>query len=160
MGARITARVDRPPRGGIREIVVRMAGENPRWGYTRIQGALYHPGHEIGRNTVSISTASVPPVFGLGVPPPRRSSARIHGPFDKDQVTRTPTSLKDIPHPKEKARARFTLAAWPWGEGETASRPNKSLLSTPRPLGPVAVALDHDLVGTVRQPIQRRGSQD
>jgi putative transposase len=43
----------RPPTPeGIREIVVRMARENPRWGYTRIQGALYHLGHQIGRNTV------------------------------------------------------------------------------------------------------------
>ncbi len=29
-----------------------MARENPRWGYTRIRGALYNLGHEIGRNTI------------------------------------------------------------------------------------------------------------
>ena len=29
-----------------------MAVENPRWGYTRIRGALANLGHEIGRNTV------------------------------------------------------------------------------------------------------------
>jgi putative transposase len=29
-----------------------MACENPRWGYTRIRGALYNLGHEIGRNTI------------------------------------------------------------------------------------------------------------
>ena len=29
-----------------------MAGDNPRWGYTRIQGALRNLGHEIGRNTI------------------------------------------------------------------------------------------------------------
>jgi hypothetical protein len=29
-----------------------MARENPRWGYTRIRGALYNVGHEIGRNTI------------------------------------------------------------------------------------------------------------
>jgi transposase InsO family protein len=34
------------------ELVLRMARENPRWGYTRIQGALGHLGHEVGRNTV------------------------------------------------------------------------------------------------------------
>jgi transposase InsO family protein len=29
-----------------------MALENPRWGYTRIRGALMNLGHEIGRNTI------------------------------------------------------------------------------------------------------------
>jgi putative transposase len=29
-----------------------MARDNPRWGYTRIRGALYNLGHEIGRNTI------------------------------------------------------------------------------------------------------------
>ena len=34
------------------ELVVRMAVENPRWGYTRLRGALANLGHEISRNTV------------------------------------------------------------------------------------------------------------
>jgi transposase len=33
-------------------LVVRMAKENERWGYTRIMGALKNLGHEIGRNTI------------------------------------------------------------------------------------------------------------
>jgi transposase InsO family protein len=36
----------------IRDLVVRMARDNPRWGYTRIRGALGNLGHEIGRNTI------------------------------------------------------------------------------------------------------------
>jgi putative transposase len=36
----------------IADLVVRMARENPRWGYTRIRGALANLGHEIARNTV------------------------------------------------------------------------------------------------------------
>ena len=36
----------------IADLVVQMALENPRWGYTRIRGALANLGHEIGRNTV------------------------------------------------------------------------------------------------------------
>ena len=36
----------------IAELVVKMALENPRWGYTRIRGALANLGHEIARNTV------------------------------------------------------------------------------------------------------------
>ena len=33
-------------------LVVRMAVENPQWGYTRSRGALSNPGHEIARTTV------------------------------------------------------------------------------------------------------------
>ena len=37
----------------IAELVVRMAVENPQWGYTRLQGALYNLGHEVGRGTIA-----------------------------------------------------------------------------------------------------------
>jgi len=36
----------------IRDLVLRMARENPKWGYTRIRGALANLGHDIGRTTV------------------------------------------------------------------------------------------------------------
>ena len=36
----------------IEELILKMARENPRWGYTRIRGALYNLGHEISRNTI------------------------------------------------------------------------------------------------------------
>ncbi len=37
----------------IQELVVRMASENPRWGYTRIRGALSNLGHEVARGTIA-----------------------------------------------------------------------------------------------------------
>ena len=46
-----------PGRPGVmREIatlILRMAQENPGWGYTRIQGALANLGHKVGRGTVA-----------------------------------------------------------------------------------------------------------
>jgi hypothetical protein len=33
-------------------LVVRMAQENPTWGYTRLRGGLQHLGHDVGRNTI------------------------------------------------------------------------------------------------------------
>jgi len=37
----------------IRQLVVRMAEENPTWGYTRMQGALKNLGHQVGRSTIA-----------------------------------------------------------------------------------------------------------
>jgi hypothetical protein len=37
----------------IRQLVGRMAEENPTWGYTRIQGALKNLGHHVGRSTIA-----------------------------------------------------------------------------------------------------------
>ena len=36
----------------IAALVVRMATENPTWGYTRIRGGLKHLGHDVARNTI------------------------------------------------------------------------------------------------------------
>jgi hypothetical protein len=37
----------------ISDLVVRMARENRRWGYTRIEGALHNLGHRVSRTTIS-----------------------------------------------------------------------------------------------------------
>ncbi len=36
----------------IEQLIIRIAGDNPRWGYTRIRGALNNLGHEVARNTI------------------------------------------------------------------------------------------------------------
>ena len=60
----------RPGRPGImREIsslILRMATENPTWGYTRIQGALKNLGHDVARSTVAkvLKDHGIPPTPG------------------------------------------------------------------------------------------------
>jgi transposase InsO family protein len=66
-------RVGRP--GVLREIrtlTVRMARENPTWGYRRIQGALTNLGHRVARSTI----ATILRAEGIGPVPERPASWR------------------------------------------------------------------------------------
>jgi len=48
----------------IRRLVVRMAEENPTWGYTRIVGALKNVGHQVSRSSIAriLKAHGIPPV--------------------------------------------------------------------------------------------------
>jgi hypothetical protein len=56
----------------IKELAIRMAKENPTWGYTRIVGALANLGHDVARTTV----AKILKAAGIAPAPERPSSWR------------------------------------------------------------------------------------
>ena len=56
----------------ISSLILRMARENPAWGYTRIQGALKNLGHDVARSTV----AKVLKAHGIPPAPDRPTSWR------------------------------------------------------------------------------------
>lgn len=56
----------------IRQLSVRMARENPTWGYRRIQGALKNLGHRVARSTI----AAILQAHGIGPVPERPTSWR------------------------------------------------------------------------------------
>lgn len=70
----------------VRSLIRRMATENARWGYIRIQGALTNLGHRVGRSTIArilreqgILRAGDAPWRGEPLSGPQRASARGAG---------------------------------------------------------------------------------
>ena len=133
----------RPGRPGvlaeIRRLVLRMATENPSWGYTRIQGALKNVGHRVARSTIaSILKAD-------GIPPSRERpsswrtflrahwSALVAGDFFTTEVW----------------TARGLVTYYTLFVLELPSRPVHVAGSTPYPDEPFAVQAVRDLANTI-----------
>jgi len=116
----------------IAELIVRMARENPSWGYTRLRGALYNLGHEVGRNTVKsiLLENGLEPAPERGVAPVgTRSSSRILG------QSKEPTS----------SRWRFCAASGLFGV------PRANPVPDPRPRPALHSNLPGDAQGGWRQ---------
>lgn len=64
----------------IADLVVKMARANPKWGYTRIRGAMRNIGHEIGRNTVKriLKDAGIEPAPERGQQTPWKTFLKAH----------------------------------------------------------------------------------
>jgi transposase InsO family protein len=61
-------------------LILRMAEENPRWGYTRIRGALANLGYEVGRTTIKriLNEYDVEPAPERGKRTPWRTFLKAH----------------------------------------------------------------------------------
>ena len=79
----------------IRRLVVRMAEDNPTWGYTRIQGALKNVGHRVGRSTI----ARILKAHGLAPVPERPTSWQTFLRAHRDAIA---------------AADFFTTEVWTW----------------------------------------------
>ena len=64
----------------IRKLVLRMAGENVTWGYSRLVGALKNLGHTVGRSTVKriLSDDGIESAPERGKRTPRKTFIRAH----------------------------------------------------------------------------------
>ena len=68
-GSRFRKRHGRPPtKAALEDLVVRLARDNPSWGYDRIAGAVHNLGHNISDQTVG----NILQRHGLGASPERR----------------------------------------------------------------------------------------
>jgi putative transposase len=89
-------RSGRPPTAPpIRALVLRMARENPRWGYRRIQGELVGLGHPVAASTVwaILKNAGLDPAPRRAGPTWRQFlSAQAHAILAIDFATSTPSS--------------------------------------------------------------------
>jgi putative transposase len=74
----------------IRQLSVRMARENPTWGYRRIQGALKNLGHRVARSTI----ATILRTQGMG---PCRSARCPGGRFSPPTGTQSPPQTSSRP---------------------------------------------------------------
>ena len=64
----------------IRKLIVRMATENERWGYRRIQGALANVGHQVSRSTIqrTLLENGIPPAPERGKYMPWKKFLKAH----------------------------------------------------------------------------------
>jgi hypothetical protein len=86
------------------DLILRMAQDNPSWGYTRIKGALANLGHEVGRGTI----ANILKEHGIE-PAPERDKHNSWSSFLKARVTLGSSSTTP-----RKSASRLTWPCRTW----------------------------------------------
>jgi hypothetical protein len=101
----------------IRSLTIRMARENPTWGYRRIHGALKNLGHRVARSTIAALLRGE----GIGPAPERPTSWRTFLASHWGAIPR-PTSSPDLDGPRSCYLLHFYLSNSMKLQNFTASR--------------------------------------
>jgi len=83
---------------GNRDLILRPARENPRWGHTRIKGALSHLAHEASRATIAniLTENAIEPACQRHKPSPWRTFLRAH----RETLAAADVFTVEVAHPR------------------------------------------------------------